>query len=76
MLFTEILRILYKLRVTLKRHISIGVFVMCLTFHQNHVVWQKKIKNFWRNGNDSKQAYWVYLDQNYIQVFCSETTES
>ena len=31
--------------------------VQCLTFHQNHVVWQTKIKSFWRNGNDSKQPY-------------------
>jgi hypothetical protein len=31
--------------------------VQCLTFHQNHVVWQTKIKSFWRNGNDSKKAY-------------------
>jgi hypothetical protein len=26
-------------------------------YHQNHVVWQTKIKSFWRNGNDSKQQY-------------------
>jgi hypothetical protein len=32
-----------------------------ITFHQNHVIWQMKIKNFWRNRNDSKQAYWIYL---------------
>ena len=31
--------------------------VQCLTFHQNHIVWQTKIKSFSRNGNDSKQAY-------------------
>jgi hypothetical protein len=32
--------------------------VQCLTFHQNHVVWQTKINSFWRNENDTKQAYY------------------
>ena len=38
--------------------------VQCLTFHRNHVVWQMKITNFWRNGNDSKQEYcriWLFI---------------
>ena len=35
--------------------------VQCLTFHQNHMVWQtKKKKKLW-NGNDSKQPYWHYF---------------
>jgi hypothetical protein len=41
-----------------------------VTFHQNHhVVWQTKITNFWRNGNDTKQAYKYIINiQCYIFV--------
>ena len=39
--------------------------VQCLTFHQSHVVWQTKITNFWRNRNDSQQA-WGLLKLSFM----------
>jgi hypothetical protein len=42
--------------------------VQYLTFHQNQVVWQTKIKSFWWNGNDSKQPYWICINRHWSML--------
>ena len=46
--------------------------VLCWTFHRNHVIWRTKITKFWRNGNDSKQPYWMF-DMVICYVFLWNT---
>jgi hypothetical protein len=51
----------------LKRHISIGVFVVYIdtgspVLYIPYVIWWTKITKFWRNGNDSKQRFIWHLN--------------
>jgi hypothetical protein len=60
----------------LKRHISIGVFVVYIDTgspvpnipSKSCDLADENKKNFWRNGNDSKQRYWgvCYI----VSTFC------
>jgi hypothetical protein len=34
--------------------------VQCRLVHRNHVICRTKITKFWRNGNDSKQPYYIH----------------
>ena len=59
----------------LKRHIAIRVFVVYIdtgspvpNIPSKSCGWQTKINSFLRNGNDSKQPYYVWIinDECYI----------
>jgi hypothetical protein len=76
-LLQKMLRFYYVEDRTLKRHISIGVFVVstltpevqCRLVYRNHVIWRTKITKCLRNENDSKQPYYYFFFKLLFNFF-------